>query len=352
MRKLASLLIALTLVWSVLLAAPAAAEEQKLKVYASFYPMYDFASKVGGDKVQVVNMVPSGMEPHDWEPEAADVIGLENADIFVYNGAGMEHWVDKVLAALSNQSLIVVNTSEGQTLLEGHHHDHDEDHEHDEDEDHEHDEDEDHEHAEDEDHEHDEDEGHDEDEDHEHEQDEDHEHDHGEFDPHVWLGPLNAKAQMEAIKNAFVVADPDNASYYEDNYARYATEFDALDAEFSAALNPLPNKQIVVSHQAFGYLCAAYGLTQESIEGLAPDSEPDPARMAEIIEFVKDNGITTIFFEELVSPKVAETIASATGAVTAVLSPVEGLSDEQLANGGDYFSVMRENLAALVKALQ
>ena len=314
MRKLASLLIALTLVWSVLLAAPAAAEEQKLKVYASFYPMYDFASKVGGDKVQVVNMVPSGMEPHDWEPEAADVIGLENADIFVYNGAGMEHWVDKVLAALSNQSLIVVNTSEGQTLLEGHHHDHDEDHEH--------------------------------------AEDEDHEHDHGEFDPHVWLGPLNAKAQMEAIKNAFVAADPDNASYYEDNYARYAAEFDALDAEFSAALDPLPNKQIVVSHQAFGYLCAAYGLTQESIEGLAPDSEPDPARMAEIIEFVKDNGITTIFFEELVSPKVAETIASATGAVTAVLSPVEGLSDEQLANGGDYFSVMRENLAALVKALQ
>ncbi len=330
MRKLASLLIALTLVWSVLLAAPAAAEEQKLKVYASFYPMYDFASKVGGDKAQVVNMVPSGMEPHDWEPEAADVIGLENADIFVYNGAGMEHWVDKVLAALSNQSLIVVNTSEGQTLLEGHHHDHDEDHEHDEDEDHEHAE----------------------DEDHEHDEDEDHEHDHGEFDPHVWLGPLNAKAQMEAIKNAFVTADPDNASYYEDNYARYAVEFDALDAEFSAALDPLPNKQIVVSHQAFGYLCAAYGLTQEGIEGLAPDSEPDPARMAEIIEFVKDNGITTIFFEELVSPKVAETIASATGAVTAVLSPVEGLSDEQLANGGDYFSVMRENLAALLKALQ
>ena len=307
MKKLVSILMILTLTMTLMISLPAAAQGEKLSVYASFYPMYDFAAKVGGDKVTVVNMVPAGMEPHDWEPAASDIVGLENADVFIYNGAGMEHWVDKVLETLSNKHLSAVNASEGLTLLEGHHDEEEGEEEHGEDE---------------------------------------------EFDPHVWLNPLNAKAQMERIKNALVAADPGNAAYYEENFAKYAAEFDTLDTEFKQALEPLSNKAIVVSHQAFGYLCAAYGLTQESIEGLSPDSEPDPARMAEIIDFVKENKVSTIFFEELVSPKVAETIASATGAVTEVLSPIEGLGDEQIAAGADYFSVMRQNLAALVKALQ
>lgn len=310
MKRMMSFLLAGALALTGFAGVSAAAQEGKLTVYASFYPMYDFATKVGGDRVTVVNMVPAGMEPHDWEPEAKDVIGLENADVFVYNGAGMEHWVDKVLATLSNQDLVVVDTSQGQTLLEGHPHDDDAQVA-----------------------------------DAAHEEDE-------AFDPHLWLGPLNAKAQMASIKQALVAADPENAAYYEANYAAQAAAFDALDADFQAALGALPNKTIVVSHQSFGYLCAAYGLVQESIEGLTPDSEPDPARMAEVIDFVKARGITTIFFEELVNPKIAETIAGATGAQTAVLSPLEGLTDVQAAAGGDYISVMRENLAALVKALQ
>lgn len=307
MKKRANILLILALAMTMLVSLSAAAEGERLTVHASLYPMYDFSAKVGGDKALVVNMVPSGMEPHDWEPAALDIVGLENADIFVYSGAGMEHWVEDVLAALSNKSLILVEASAGIALIEGEHHHHDED---------------------------------------------DHGHDHGELDPHVWLDPMNAKAQMEAIKHAMVKADPANAAHYEANYEKYAAEFDALDAEFRAALDPLPNKEIVVSHQAFGYLCAAYGLTQESIEGLAPDSEPDPARMVEIIEFIKEYEVSTIFFEELASPKVAETIAKATGAVTDKLNPMEGLSGERIAAGADYFSVMRENLAALVKALQ
>jgi len=310
LKKFVSVLMVLTLAMTMVLALPAAAEGEKLSVYASFYPMYDFVLKVGGDKVTVSNMVPAGMEPHDWEPAASDIVGLENADVFIYNGAGMEHWVDKVLHTLSNKDLVVVNASDGLTLLEGHHHHSEEGEE-------------------------------------AHEEEEEHA-----FDPHVWLGPLSAKAQMEVIKNALVKADPTNAVYYEENYTKYAAEFDALDAEFKQALEPLSKKEIVVSHQAFGYLCVAYGLSQESIEGLTPDSEPDPARMAEIIDFVKEHKVSTIFFEELVSPKVAETIASATGAVAEVLSPIEGLSDEQIAAGSDYFSVMRQNLAALKKALQ
>ena len=286
----------------------AQAESEPLSVYASFYPIYDFASKIGGDKVTVINLVPAGMEPHDWEPTASDIIGLENADILVYNGAGMEHWVADVLASLQNKDLIAVEASEGVTLLEGHH------------------------------------EG-----EEEHEEDEE-EHEAEGFDPHVWLSPLNAKKEAENIKNAFVTADPGNKDYYESNYEKVAAEFDALDQEFAETLAALPNKDIIVAHEAFGYLAAAYDLHQVGIEGLAPDSEPDPARMAEIIDFAKANNVKTIFFEELVSPKVAETVANAIGATTAVLSPIEGLSDEQIAAGDDYFSVMRKYLDALIEA--
>ncbi len=283
------------------------AENEMLTVYTSFYPMYDFAQKIGGDKVSVVNMTPTGTEPHDWEPTAIDITNLENADFFVYTGAGLEHWVDDVLASLQNQDLIAVETSAGLSLLEG---------------------------------------------EHEHEGEEEAEEEESQYDPHVWLDPMNAKLQMEAIKNALIEADPDNQAYYEANYEKYAAEIDILDQEFQDALSPLTNRDIIVAHEAFGYLCAAYDLNQIGIEGLAADSEPDAARMAEIIDFAEEQKITTIFFEELVSPKVAETIAAAIGAETAVLNPLEGLSDEQLAAGEDYFSIMRQNLQALTEALQ
>jgi zinc transport system substrate-binding protein len=260
-------------------------------------------------------MVPAGTEPHEWEPTAADIAGLEEASVFIYNGAGMEHWVEDVLESIQNDSLIAVEASKGLTLLEGHHDDEEE-------------------HSEEEEH-----------------SDED-EHSHGEFDPHVWLDPMNAKAEMESIKNSFIQADLDNKDYYEANYTKYAGEFDALDKEFRDAITSLPNKDIIVAHQAFGYLCSAYGLNQVPVEGLAPDSEPDPARVAEIIEFAKEHDVKIIFFEELVSPKVAEVIASAIGAKTDVLSPVEALSDEQMENGDDYFTVMRHNLEALKAALK
>lgn len=298
-------------------------EIQKLKVYTSFYPMYDFTVKIAGDMADVVNLVPAGGEPHHWEPSSYDIVNLENADMFIYSGAGMEHWTEKVLNMLSNKDMIVVEASEGLTLIEGkHNHSHDEDHDHE----HEHDHDEDH--------------------------DEDHEHEHdANMDPHVWLSIKNAKAQMERIKNAFVLADAENADYYEGNFRKYAAEFDALDKEFAETISKLPNKNLVVTHAAFGYLCHDYGLNQIAVQGLTPDSEPDPARMVEIIKFVKENNVKVIFFEELLSPNVANTIANATGAEVGVLNPIEGLSNDQLANGSDYFSVMKENLEAIKKAL-
>ena len=312
-NRLSALVCACTLSLSLLTGcgtqpADTAAGDGRLRVLTSFYPMYDFACKIGGDCIDVTNMVPSGTEPHDWEPSTNDLKNLEKADVFIYNGADMEPWADDLLVSRSD-TLHVVEASENVELrtTDGEH-----------------------EHA------------------HEHE---DADHHHGDFDPHVWLDPENAKIEMEAIPDALRAAPPANSTVPQSPYANPAAELDALDAEFREKLAPLPNRTIVVAHEAFGYLCDAYGLTQVGIEGLSPDSEPDPGRMAEVIDFVREHSISTIFFEELVSPKVAEAIASETGAQAKMLSPLEGLSDEQAAAGADYFSVMHDNLAALMEAL-
>ena len=281
----------------------------KLKVMASFYPMYDFAQKIGGDQVEVTNMVPAGTEPHDWEPAASNIKGLEEADVFVYNGAGMEHWVPDVLASLDNKKLIAVEASTGINLLEGSEHEEEENGEKD---------------------------GHT---------------DEITYDPHVWLAPENAKKEMENIKEALVSADPDHQEYYEKNYQTYAKKLDDLDAEYQEKLSDVKTRDVIAAHQAFGYLCQAYGLNQIGIEGLSADSEPDAARMKEIVDFAKEHQVKTIFFEELVSPKVSETIAKEIGAQAKMLNPLEGLSDEELAAGADYFFVMESNLETLVEAL-
>ena len=313
-NRLSALVCACTLSLSLLTGcgtqpADTAADDGRLRVLTSFYPMYDFACKIGGDCIDVTNMVPSGTEPHDWEPSTNDLKNLEKADVFIYNGADMEPWADDLLVSRSD-TLHVVEASENVELrtTDGEH-----------------------EHA------------------HEHEGADHH---HGDFDPHVWLDPENAKIEMEAIRDALCAADPENSTVFQSNYEKYAAELDVLDAEFREKLAPLPNRTIVVAHEAFGYLCDAYGLTQVGIEGLSPDSEPDPGRMAEVIDFVREHSISTIFFEELVSPKVAEAIASETGAQAKRLSPLEGLSDEQAAAEADYFSVMHDNLAALMEALK
>ena len=264
------------------------------------YPMYDFARKVGGDRIQVKDMVPAGTEPHDWEPAATDIRNLEDADVFVYNGADLEHWAEDVLATLENQDLIAAEASDGVELLDGGH---------------------------------------------------DHAHGDEGKDPHVWLDPMRAKQEMKNIRDALVKADPGNGDYYEANYEKYAGEFDELDQEFRDGLKGTKSRDIIVAHEAFGYLCNAYDLKQLAIEGLTPDSEPDPAKMQEVIEYAKEFDIHTIFFEELASPKVAKTVAKEVDAVTAVLNPIEGLSEEDIEAGEDYFSVMRKNLAALKMAL-
>jgi zinc transport system substrate-binding protein len=270
-------------------------DDGKLKIYTSFYTMYDFTSKIAGDKAEVINLVSDGTEPHEWEPSTADMVNLESADMLIYNGAGMEHWVDKISESLEND-IQLVEASEGVTLI-------------------------------------------------------DDTFAAGNSDPHVWLDAKNAKLEMETIKNALILADKDNEQYYETNYEKYAKMFDELDKELVSRIGALDNKNIIVSHEAFSYLCKAYGLTQTSIGDLEADAEPDAKRLAEIVEFAKANQVTTIFFEELVSPKMAEVIAAEIGADTAVLNPIEGLTKEQVEAGEDYFSIMNSNLDTLEQTM-
>ena len=280
--------------------------QAKVKVVASFYPMADFAQKIGGDHVEVKNLCPAGTEPHEWEPSPTDINSIEESQVFVYNGADMEGWVKDALESVDTQKTQVVEASDGIQLRTA---------------------------------------------DHSHDADGDEEAEEGTHDPHVWLNPENAKAEAKNIMDALVAADPDNKADYEANYEKYAQEFDELDAEFSQKLAQTKGKTIVVSHEAFGYLCDRYGLTQMPITGMDAEGEPDAQAMAQIIDFVRQNDVKVIFSEDLVSPKVAEQIANETGASCEVLNPIEGLTDDQLAQGEDYFSVMRSNLDELVSAL-
>lgn len=281
--------------------------EDKIKVYTSFYTLYDFASKIGGEHAQVINMIPSGGDPHHWEPTASDIANLEEADIFIYNGLELEHWVDSVLDTINNEDLIIIKASQGISTLESSH-----DHDH----------------------------------------DDEHDHGHGDMDPHTWLDPLRAKTIFDNIRYAFTQADSNNESYYEDNYNQYIEELDNLDNEFEEGLFELDNRDMVVSHEAFGYLSEAYNLNQMGIQGLIPDSEPSPSRMAEIIDHINQNNIKTIFFEDINDSSVVEAISRETGVNFEVLYTLEYLTDEQIDNNDDYFSIMRQNLNSLINGLK
>jgi len=293
-------------------AGPQAKENAKLQVVATFYPMYEFSRQVGGDLADVTGLIPAGAEPHDWEPSAKDMVLIGKADVFVYNGL-VETWADKALSSAANAKRVAVQASDGITLQEGV--------------------------AEEE-----EDEGH---------------ADAGTadsnggkaLDPHVWLDPVLAQKEVENIAGAFAKADPAHKSDYEANADAYIAKLQKLDEEFREGLKDVKRKDFVTQHAAFGYLAKEYGLTQIPIAGLSPEQEPSPEQMAEVVKQANEQDIHTIFFETLVDPKVAQTIASEVGAKTDVLNPLEGLTDGDKKQGLDYIGIMENNLAALQKAL-
>jgi zinc transport system substrate-binding protein len=169
---------------------------------------------------------------------------------------------------------------------------------------------------------------------------------HGIYDPHIWLDPANMVLMAKAVSDRLIKIDPARSDLYTANTATLVAQLEALDQEFTVGLANCEQKEIVTSHESFGYLANAYGFEQHGIAGLSPDTEPSPARLVEISKMVKAEGITTIYYETLVSPAIAETIATETGATTAVLDPIEGLVE---GSTDTFITVMQANLQALIK---
>lgn len=289
----------------------AAPEPTGVSVLASFYPLQYVAEQVGGDLVTVTSLTPPGAEPHDLELSPSQVREVGDADLVVYL-SGFQAAVDDAIA--SRTPAQVVDVAQVPAIAE---HMSEEDH------------------------------GDEADEDHaEGETDEDG-HSHESEDPHFWLDPTLLAAVAPQVAASLAAADPEHAEDYTAGADRLVADLDGLDQEFTSGLATCERRVVVTSHAAFGYLAERYDLTQVGLSGLDPEAEPSPARLREIRDVVDEYGVTTIFTEALVSPKVAETLADDLGIATAVLDPVESQVDEE----NDYRGAMESNLTALRAAL-
>ncbi len=278
----------------------------KPEVVTAFYPLEFLSRRIGGDAVSVSNLTKPGAEPHDVELNPRQVGAISDAALVVYL-KGFQPAVDEAVEQQAKDRSFDAG-SVVELLAATDHHDHGAEPGAEE-------------HAE--------------------------EEATGGKDPHVWLDPGRFATVAGAVGERLATTDPAHAADHRSRAAAVQAELTALDAEFAAKLKTCERREIVTSHTAFNYLAQRYALSQIGITGISPEAEPSPQRLAEVTREAREHGATTIFFETLVSPKVAETIAREVGAQTAVLHPLEGLNEP----GADYFTVMRANLTALTTAL-
>jgi zinc transport system substrate-binding protein len=263
-------------------------------VYTSIYPLYDFTQKIGGEKITVINLTPAGAEPHSFEPSPKLLAKLSQASLFLYNGAGMEPYLEKLLTTLQGEPLLKIKVSQDINEIK----------------------------------------------------------EKGVSDPHFWLSPSCALSMGDNILQALIQIDPDNQAYFEKNFSAFAEKLNELDEDYRKTLAQCPGKKIVVTHQAFNYLCREYDLEQIPIMGLHAEAEPTPGKLKEISKLMKKEKIKYLFSEVLYSPKIATTIAQETGATVLQLHPLGSLSPKELKAGKDYFQIMRDNLKNLQIALE
>ncbi|GIN88853.1 high-affinity zinc uptake system binding-protein ZnuA [Heyndrickxia sporothermodurans] len=273
------------------------ANSQKLHIVTTFYPMYEFTKNIVKDKAEVQLLIPSNVEPHDWEPSPKDVGSIQKSDLFIYNSPYFETWVPSIEKSVSNEKLLFVEASNDIDLIKRS------------------------------------------------------ESKKNQLDPHVWLSPVLAQQEVKTITEAVIKADPNNKAYYQKNSDEYLAKLANLDREYRTTLKKTKKKELITQHAAFGYLTNEYGIQQVPIAGLSPSQEPNPAKLAELKQFAQKHKVNIIFFEELASPKVAETLANEIGAKTEVLHTLEGLSKDEQKEGLNYISVMQKNLDMIKKAL-
>jgi len=303
MRKNLKIAVAVSAL-SLVLAGCSSSESESsgVKVIAAFYPLEFVAKTIGGDLISVENMTPPGVEPHDLELTPQQITTLDDADLLLYV-AGFQPALEEAATQSAPANSLDVMAINGLNLLgateDGHNHG-----------------------------------------------EEAHSDEEMLSDPHVWLDPERLIVVAKAVAAKLSEVDPDNSETYATNLTAFVEQLEGLDADFTSGLASCERRLIVTSHAAFGYLADAYNLEQEAISGLSPESEPTPKRLNEIGKEAKADGTTTIFFETLASPKVAQTLADDLNISAAVLDPIEGIGE-----GQTYFSIMESNLAALRKAL-
>lgn len=277
----------------------------RLTVAAAFYPVEEVVRRVGGDRIDVISLVPPGEEAHEYEPTAKQLADLDSADLVFYLGDEFQPGVERAIAGLDDD-VVTIDLLDGLTMRPvgqeigeeiG-----------------------------------------------EEEADED---EHGGDDPHVWLDPANMALMAATAQKAMAAADPDGSTEFAANATAYGHELAVLDDAFTSGLADCTSDVVVTGHHAFGYLAGAFGLTQVAIAGISPSEEPSARTLTEVAEFAAANDVTTIFFEENLPDDLSATVADEIGASTAVLDPVESLSSEQMAAGATYISVMQENLNTL-----
>ncbi len=297
----------------------------KLAVTASFYPLEFLVEQIGGDHVDVTTLTGPGVEPHDLDITPRQTGQMSEADVLLYL-RGLQPAVDKAVDQAGVKNTVDaadLTTLEAHGSSSGDGHDHGEGDGHD----------------------------HGEEEGHDHAEEEGDGHDHGDsgLDPHVWLDPVKYAEMADGVGEALQKADPDHAADYRKNTEALTGKLKKLDQNYRDGLKNTGTRTFITTHAAFGYLAERYGLDQESIAGVDPESEPSPARMKELQKIAAQEKVTTVFFETLASDRTAKVLAEDTGLRTGVLDPLEGITDKS--QGDDYLEVMEANLAALKKAL-
>ena len=281
-----------------------------LRVVTAFYPLEWVVEEVGGDAVSVTNLTAVGAEPHELELTPAQRDDLEDGDVVFVMGNGFQPAVEEAATQRGGETVVVFDAlpsldAEGK-VVEGKH-------------------------------------------------DEDaglHDAEGDALDPHVWLDPVLMAEIVDVVAAALAAADPDHAGEFEDRAVAVREALAALDAEYAAGLEQCESRVLVTAHDAFGYLTARYDLQAEGVAGISPETEADPARLAELADLVEAEDVTVVFTEELASPELAEALASEADVATDVLSPLEGLSADDEDAGEDYLSVMRRNLGKIRTALR
>ena len=268
-------------------------------IAVSSFALYDIARHMVQDKVEIRLLMPFGVDAHSYMPSVKTMQDQIAADLFFYNGLNLEPWINSDLSQ-------GVDMSQSVSLLK----------------------------VEDE---------------HDHEE-EAHHHEESEYDPHYWLNIQNMLAMLDVMKEKLVAKYPQFVDDFKHNATLYREKLEVLDARFVQGLAQCAQREIVVNHNAFAYLSKAYHFETHTLRGLSSDEQVSAKKMGEITDLIHDEGITTIFFEDFASPKVAQTIAAQTGIAIESLQPLANVTEEEAAKG--YILLMNENLRKLQKAMQ